>query len=78
MIILLRHMRAHTPLGLAMEALVRTYQLWAGLCHHILSNTQPCPWVLSQWLSFLHQSMHTNQIQICYQSWIVPPLHVHD
>jgi len=78
MIILLRHMHAHTPLGLAMETLVRTYQLWAGLCNYVLSDTQPCPWVPSQWLSFLRQSMHANRIQISYNSWNIPPLRVHN
>jgi len=61
-----------------MEALLRTYQLWAGLCNHVLFDTQPCPWIPSQWLSFLWQSMHTNRIQITYQSWNLLPLHVND
>jgi len=61
-----------------MEALIRTYQLWAGLRQHVLTDTQPCPWIPSQWLSFLRQSMQTNQVQICYNSWTVPPLCTHD
>jgi len=74
MILLLHHLHAQTPLGLALEALIRTYQLWAGIHNHVLSDTQSCPWVPSQWLSFLQQSMHTNQIQITYQSWTLPAL----
>jgi len=31
MLIALRHLRARTPLGQAMEALIQTYQLWAGI-----------------------------------------------
>jgi len=78
-IILLRHMRAHTQLGTSMETLVRTYQMWAGLRNHVLSDTQPCSWVPSQWLSFLRQLMHTNSIpQISYQSWTIPPLRIND
>ncbi len=77
-IILLRHMRAHTPLGLAIEVLIRTYQLWAGIRNHVLSDTQPCPWIPNQWLSFLRQSMHQNQIKITYQSWTIPPLRLND
>jgi len=61
-----------------MEALIRTYQLWAGLRQHVLSDTQPCPWIPSQWLSFLHQSMHQHQIQICYDSWTILPLRAND
>ncbi len=57
-----------------MEALIQTYQLWAGLRHHVLTDTQPCSWVPSPWLSFLRQSMHNNRIQICYQSWTIHPL----
>ncbi len=44
----LRHLRAQTPLGQAMEALIQTYQLWAGLCNHVLTDTQPCSWIPSQ------------------------------
>jgi len=73
-LIALRHLRARTPLGQAMEALIQTYQLWAGICSHILTDTQPCPWIPSQWLSSLRQSMHTNRIQISYASWTVQPL----
>jgi len=78
MIILLHHMHANTPLGLAMEEFVRTYQLWASLCNHVLFDTQPCPWIPSQWQYFLWQSMHTNSIQITYPSWTLLPLHVND
>ncbi len=57
-----------------MEALIRTYQLWAGLRDHVLTDTQPCPWIPSQWLTSLRQSMHANDIKIKYASWTVPPL----
>jgi len=77
-IILLCHLWAQTPLGQAMEALIRTYQLWAGLWRHVLMDTQPCPWIPSQWLSFLQQSMQNNQVQICYDSWTIPPLRIND
>jgi len=50
-LILLRHLRAATPLGRAMEILIRQYQLWAGLQHPILEDTRPCPWVPDRWLS---------------------------
>jgi len=44
-LILLRHLRAHMPLGRAMEMLIHTYQLWAGLQQHILVDTSPCIWI---------------------------------
>jgi len=53
MIILLRHMHAKTPLGMAMELLIRTYQLWAGIHQHVLINMQPCLWIPDHWLSQL-------------------------
>jgi len=77
-IILLRHLRAQTPLGKAMEALIRTYQLWAGLRKHILADMQPCPWIPSQWMSGLRQSMHTNCVQLIYDAWNIQPLRAHD
>jgi len=52
-IILLRHMRAHTPLGNTFEVLIRQYQLWAGLQNPILQDTTPCPWVPDCWVSRL-------------------------
>jgi len=73
-IILLRHLQARTPLGKAMEALIRTYQLWAGLSQHILTDTQPCPWIPSQWMSGLCQSMQTNHVQLIYDAWNIKPL----
>ncbi len=77
-IILLRHLRAKSSLGKAMEALIRTYQLWAGLRRHVLFDTQPCPWIPSQWLSHLRQSMQTNQVQICYNAWTIQPMRAND
>jgi len=74
LIILLRHLRAKTPLGLAIEGLIRTYQLWASLPHHILSDTQTCSWVPDHWLSQLHTTLHAYKIQIKYQAWTFPPL----
>jgi len=52
-LILLRHMRAHTPLGRAMEILIRQFQLWAGISNPVLQDTTPYPWVPDRWLSRL-------------------------
>jgi len=41
-LILLRHLRAKTPLGQAMTVLVCQYQLWAGLRCPIVEDTRPC------------------------------------
>jgi len=61
-------------LGNVLELLIRTYQLWAGISHHILEDTQPCPWIPAHWLSHLHHTMHRNHTQIWYNSWTVPKL----
>jgi len=34
LIILIRHLRAQMPFGTAIEGLIRTYQIWAGLPQH--------------------------------------------
>ncbi len=73
-IILLRHLHARTPLGTAMETLICTYQLCAGLCFHILIDTQPCTWVSNQWLTHLQNSMRLYHLQISYAAWMIPPL----
>jgi len=77
-LILLRHLRADTALGKALEVLIRTYQLWSGLSRHILEDTQPCPWIPSHWLSHLRHTMHCCRIQIRYNSWKVHPLRQQD
>jgi len=77
-IILLRHLRAGTPLGIAMEVLLRTYQLWAGLPQPVLVDTQDCPWIPDHWLTHLRASMHLNNIQIRHHAWIMRPLRLQD
>jgi len=77
-IILLRHMRAKTPLGTATELLIRTYQVWAGIQQPVLIDTQPCPWIPDHWLSHLRATMRTTRIQIHYDSWNILPLRQHD
>jgi len=52
-LILLHHLCAQTALGKAIEGLIRTYQVWAGIPQHVLSDTQPCPWIPDHWLSHL-------------------------
>jgi len=78
LLILLRHLRSKTALGTAIEGLIRTYQVWTGLPHHVLSDTQPCPWVPDHWLSQLRKTMHAYNIQIEYRSWTYPPLRQDD
>jgi len=73
-IILIRHLRANTTLGTAIELLIRTYQLWAGLSCHILEDTQPCPWIPAHWLSHLRMTMHCNRTKIRYNSWTIHKL----
>jgi len=72
-IILLQHLRAATPLGHTMEVLIWTYQVWAGLSTHVLSDMQPCPWIPDCWLSHLRSTMNNHQISLKYQSWTIPP-----
>jgi len=50
-----------------------TYQLWAGIQHHVLYNTTLCPWIPNHWLSHLWSIMHSNQMQISYNSWNITP-----
>jgi len=78
MIILLQHICAKTPLGKAMELLIHTYQLWAGLQQHVMIVTQPCLWIPNHWLSQLRATMHANQLQVHYDAWNILPLHHHN
>jgi len=73
-LILLRHMRARTPLGTTMKILMRQYQLWAGIQQPILTDTQPCPWVPDKWISRLWWTLHKNNIKISYDEWMMLPL----
>jgi len=73
-LILIWHLCAKTNLGNALELLIRMYQLWAGLHHHVLEDTQPCPWIPTPWLSHLRTTMHCNCTQMHYNSWTVLPL----
>jgi len=77
-IILIRHLRARTPLGTAMETLIHTFQLWAGLRNHVLTDTQQCTWIPNQWLMHLRHAMQTYGLQISYSAWTVPPLREND
>jgi len=61
-----------------MELLIHTYQLWAGIWHHVLDDTQLCPWILDHWLSHLRVMMNCNQIKIKYNSWNILPTQQHD
>jgi len=77
-LILVRHLRAKTPLGKAMEILIRQYQLWAGLQQHILTDTTPCIWIPDRWLSRIRQTLHKYNISIKYNAWTFPPIRAHD
>jgi len=72
LMILLCHLQAKTLLGTAMELLICTYQLWAGLQRHVLEDTQPCPWIPDHWLSHLRATMQRNKTKIKYNSWTIP------
>jgi len=72
-IILLRHLCANTLLGRMMEILIQKYQLWAGLQHHILTNSQPCLWIADRWLSWIRRTLQAYNIKIQYDSWVIPP-----
>jgi len=72
--ILLRHLRAKTQLGQALEILIRTYQLWAGTADPILEDTRPCPWIPDCWLSRLHCTLHQHHISITHDTWTYPPI----
>jgi len=78
LLILVCRLHAMTPLSTALKLFIRTYQLWAGIRWHVLDNTQPYPWILDHWLSNLHALMHLNWTQLCYKSWTIPPLHIHN
>jgi len=60
-----------SPLGQAMEVLIHTYQLWASLQGHVLSDTWQYLWIPNCWLSHLWSTMYTNHISIKYQLWTV-------
>jgi len=77
-LILLRHMRAQTPLGHTFEILIRQYQLWAGIQNPVLVDKTPCPWVPDKWLSRLRRTLQTHNIKILHNSWTIPPLCHHD
>jgi len=76
--ILLHHMRAQTPLGQAIEILIRQYQLWAGVSQPILQDTTPYSWIPDRWLSWLRRTMNEHNIQIRYSAWVIQPLRRHD
>ncbi len=76
--ILLRHMRAKTPLGQAIEILIRQYQLWAGVSQLVLQTTIPYSWIPDRWLLRIRQTMYTHNIQIHHSAWVVPPLRSKD
>jgi len=71
-------MRAHTTLGKALEILLRTYRLWAGIQLPVLEDTRPCPWIPDWWLTRLRRTMREHNIQIIYDAWTVPPLRRYD
>jgi len=77
-LILVRHLRARSPLGQAMEVLIRTYQLWAGIHSHILMDTTPCSWIPDQWISRIRRTLRAHQIKIQYDAWTILPLRTHD
>jgi len=78
LLILIRHLRAKTPLGHTLEMLVHTYQLWTGQRQPILEDTSPCPWIPDKWLTHLCASMNRHSIQVTYNAWTVPALRLHD
>jgi len=53
LLMIIRHLRAKTSLGQAIEGLIQTYQIWAGIPKHVLTDTQPCLWIPDHWLSRL-------------------------
>jgi len=73
-IILLRHLRAGTPLGQTLEILICNYQLWSRFQRHILEDPKQCPWILDHWLSYLCMIMNNNNLSIRYASWTIKPL----
>jgi len=50
-LLLIRHLRAKSLLGTAMEILISYYQLWAGLASLIMHDTRECAWIPDCWLS---------------------------
>jgi len=77
-LILVRHLRAETSLGQAMEVLIRLYQLWAGTREHILMDTSPYLWIPDRWLSRIRRTLNTHNIKIKYDAWTIPPLRTYD
>jgi len=76
--ILLRHLRAKTPLGNAFTILIRTYQLWAGISGPVLTDTRPCEWVPDCWLSRVRRTLHAHNIQLLDDYWTVPSIRQFD
>jgi len=77
-LILIRHLRAKTPLGTTMEVLLRLYQLWAGQREPVLVNTAACPWIPDHWISHLRASMNRHSIMVTHNAWTIPALRPHD
>jgi len=77
-LLLLRHLCTQTPLGKAIDILIRYYQLWAGLENSILHDTRHCSWIPDCWLSSICRTLRENQIQILHDIWLPPPIHLHD
>jgi len=50
-LILIRHMHAHTPLGSTIGILIKYYQLWAGLASLVMDDTRVCEWIPDCWLT---------------------------
>jgi len=67
-IILVQHLCAKTMLGNAIELLIRTYQLWAGLSHHI----DPSPLVIPPPVNNAPQP-HPNLVQLMDSSQTASP-----
>jgi len=75
---LLRHIRAKTPLGAAMEILLRQYQLWAGTSQSILVDTTPLPWIPDKWITRIRRTLHKHDIKVHHEAWVICPIRYND
>jgi len=73
-LLLLCHLWTATPLGKAIETIVRYYQIWSGLKLLILRDTHQCSWIPDCWLSWIWRTLHESNIQILHDTWNFPPI----
>ncbi len=77
-LLLIRHMHTHTPLGNTIGILIQHFQMWAGLASSIMEDTRPCPWIPDCWLTRIRRTLREHTIKIHHDFWMLPKLRQND